>query len=51
MHAMRIMLLFAVLVLLLGTAASADWNMFGYDPQHTSVANESMELYRVVVEI
>ena len=51
MRAMRIMLLFTVLVLLLGTAASADWNMFGYDPQHTGVANASMELYGVVVEI
>ena len=51
MRAMRIMLLFAVLVLLSGTAASADWPMFGHDPQHTAVANESMELCRVVVEI
>jgi len=51
MRAMRIMLLFAVLVLLSGIAASADWHMFGHDPQHTGVANERMELYRVVVEI
>ena len=43
MHAMRIMLLFAVLVLLSGTAASADWPMFGHDPQHTGVAGESVE--------
>jgi len=43
MRAMRIMLLFAVLVLLSGTAASADWPMFGHDPQHTGVADESVE--------
>ena len=43
MHVMRIMLLFAVLVLLSGTAASADWPMFGHDPQHTGVAGESVE--------
>jgi|LGVF01.1.fsa_nt_gb signal peptidase I len=43
MRAMRIMLLFAVLVLLSGTAASADRPMFGHDPQHTIVAGESME--------
>ena len=43
MRAMQIMLLFAVLVLLSGTAASADWPMFGHDPQHTGVADESVE--------
>ena len=43
MRAMRILLLFAVLVLLSGTAASADWPMFGHDPQHTGVAGESVE--------
>ena len=40
---MRIMLLFAVLVLLSGTAAATDWPMFGHDPQHTGVAGESVE--------
>jgi len=34
---------FAVLVLLSGTVASADWPMFGHDPQHTGVADESVE--------
>jgi len=43
MRAMRIMLLFAVLVLLSGTAASADWPMFGHDPQHSGVAGEIVE--------
>ena len=51
MCAMRIVSLFVVLVLLSGTATSANWPMFGHDPRHTGVANGSMELYRVVVEI
>ena len=40
MRAMRIMLVFAVLVLLSGTA---DWHMFGHDPQRTGGADESVE--------
>nr|QNO41884.1 hypothetical protein ELGCOBFC_00014 [Methanosarcinales archaeon ANME-2c ERB4] len=43
MRAMRIMLLFAVLVLLSGTAASANWSMFGHDSQHTGVTDESVQ--------
>jgi outer membrane protein assembly factor BamB len=35
--------MFLVVVLLSGTAAAADWPMFGHDPQHTGVAGESVE--------
>ncbi|NIA11931.1 MAG: hypothetical protein GWP10_19955 [Nitrospiraceae bacterium] len=43
MHTTRIMFPLVVLVLLSGTAASADWPMFGHDPQHTGVSGKSVK--------
>ena len=43
MHTWQNTLMFLVLALLSGTAAAADWPMFGHDPQHTGVAGESVE--------
>ncbi|CAD7771547.1 Outer membrane protein assembly factor BamB [Candidatus Methanoperedenaceae archaeon GB50] len=43
MHTWQTALMFLVLVLLSGTAAAADWPMFGHDPQRTGVAGESVE--------
>jgi len=43
MRTLQITTIFAIIVLLSGTAVAADWPMFGHDPQHTGVAGESLE--------